>query len=65
MLRRASALAYVQGQHHGRAREYFYFIDHVGQACPALISPRADAAQLFLDDVRIRNFTSCYKGSIE
>lgn len=39
---------YVQGQSpEPRVREYFYFIDHQGQ--------------LFLDDARIKNFTSCFK----
>ncbi|CAL1679027.1 unnamed protein product [Lasius platythorax] len=39
---------YVQGQSpQSRVREYFYYIDHQGM--------------LFLDDVRIRNFTSCFK----
>jgi len=40
-------LSYVQGQTHEKRREYFYFIDHHGQ--------------LFLDDARIKNFTSCFK----
>jgi len=40
---------YLQGQltENGRIREYFYYFDHQGQ--------------LFLDDTRIKNFTSCYK----
>jgi len=39
---------YIQGQSpERRVREYFYFIDHQGQ--------------LFLDDARIKNFTSCFK----
>lgn len=41
-------LHYVQGQEpEPKIREYFYFIDHQGQ--------------LFLDDARIKNFTSCFK----
>jgi len=41
-------LHYVQGQEIKRGiREYFYYIDHQGQ--------------LFLDDAKIKNFTSCYK----
>jgi len=40
-------LSYVQGQTHEKRREYFYYIDHHGQ--------------LFLDDARIKNFTSCFK----
>ncbi|XP_014479535.1 PREDICTED: UPF0598 protein CG30010 [Dinoponera quadriceps] len=41
-------VTYVQGQSpRPRIREYFYYIDHQGM--------------LFLDDVRIRNFTSCFK----
>ncbi|XP_011685909.1 PREDICTED: UPF0598 protein CG30010 [Wasmannia auropunctata] len=43
-----SYATYVQGQSpEPRVREYFYYIDHQGM--------------LFLDDVRIRNFTSCFK----
>lgn len=39
---------YVQGQSPSRGvREYFYFIDHQGM--------------LFLDDTKIKNFTSCFK----
>lgn len=39
---------YVQGQSpESRVREYFYYVDHQGQ--------------LFLDDARIKNFTSCFK----
>ncbi|XP_043592999.1 UPF0598 protein CG30010 isoform X1 [Bombus pyrosoma] len=39
---------YVQGQSpEPRVREYFYYIDHQGM--------------LFLDDTRMRNFTSCFK----
>ena len=41
------SLTYVQGQTHEKRREYFYYIDHHGQ--------------LFLDDARIKNFTSCFK----
>nr|XP_011418635.2 UPF0598 protein CG30010 [Crassostrea gigas] len=41
-------LHYIQGQGpEPKIREYFYFIDHQGQ--------------LFLDDARIKNFTSCFK----
>lgn len=41
-------VTYVQGQSpETRIREYFYYIDHQGM--------------LFLDDVRIKNFTSCFK----
>ncbi|XP_017878588.1 UPF0598 protein CG30010 [Ceratina calcarata] len=39
---------YVQGQSpEPRVREYFYYIDHQGM--------------LFLDDARMKNFTSCFK----
>ncbi|XP_058803036.1 UPF0598 protein CG30010 isoform X2 [Phymastichus coffea] len=39
---------YVQGQSPApRIREYFYYIDHQGM--------------LFLDDTKIKNFTSCFK----
>ncbi|XP_041781582.1 UPF0598 protein CG30010 [Anopheles merus] len=41
-------VAYVQGQSPApKIREYFYYIDHEGM--------------LFLDDARIKNFTSCFK----
>lgn len=41
-------VTYIQGQSpQPRVREYFYYIDHQGM--------------LFLDDVRIKNFTSCFK----
>ncbi|ETN66052.1 UPF0598 protein C8orf82 [Anopheles darlingi] len=42
------AVSYVQGQSPApKVREYFYYIDHEGM--------------LFLDDARIKNFTSCFK----
>lgn len=45
---RRNYVTYIQGQSpQPRVREYFYYIDHQGM--------------LFLDDVRIRNFTSCFK----
>ncbi|XP_017761471.1 PREDICTED: UPF0598 protein CG30010 [Eufriesea mexicana] len=41
-------IKYVQGQSpEPRVREYFYYIDHQGM--------------LFLDDARMKNFTSCFK----
>jgi len=41
-------LHYIQGQSpEPNVREYFYFIDHQGM--------------LFLDDAKMKNFTSCYK----
>ncbi|KAK0423950.1 hypothetical protein QR680_008424 [Steinernema hermaphroditum] len=40
-------LSYVQGQTHEGVRQYFYYIDHHGQ--------------LFMDDARMKNFTSCFK----
>ncbi|XP_052899347.1 UPF0598 protein CG30010 [Anopheles moucheti] len=41
-------VTYVQGQSPAsKIREYFYYIDHEGM--------------LFLDDARIKNFTSCFK----
>ncbi|BFG04971.1 uncharacterized protein DMAD_03818 [Drosophila madeirensis] len=41
-------LHYVQGQSpEPKIREYFYYIDHEGM--------------LFLDDARMKNFTSCFK----
>ncbi|XP_075067705.1 UPF0598 protein C8orf82 homolog [Mixophyes fleayi] len=42
------ALSYVQGQSpEPRVREYFYYIDHQGQ--------------LFLDDMKVKNFITCFK----
>ncbi|XP_036333565.1 UPF0598 protein CG30010 [Rhagoletis pomonella] len=49
-IRRSSirAMSYVQGQEpEPKIREYFYFIDHEGM--------------LFLDDAKMKNFTSCFK----
>ncbi|ODM87213.1 hypothetical protein Ocin01_19468 [Orchesella cincta] len=45
-----SSYRYTQGQHNEqnpKIREYFYYIDHNGM--------------LFLDDARMKNFTSCFK----
>ncbi|KAG6454051.1 UPF0598 protein CG30010 [Manduca sexta] len=42
------SLSYVQGQEpEPKVREYFYYIDHQGM--------------LFLDDSKMKNFTSCFK----
>lgn len=47
-LRRHHVVEYAQGQSpEPRVREYFYYIDHQGM--------------LFLDDARMKNFTSCFK----
>lgn len=44
----SSSVPYVQGQEpEPGVREYFYYIDHQGM--------------LFLDDSKIKNFTSCFK----
>uniref|UniRef100_A0A3Q3NID4 Si:ch1073-287p18.1 n=1 Tax=Labrus bergylta TaxID=56723 RepID=A0A3Q3NID4_9LABR len=41
--------SYIQGQSpEPRIREYFYYIDHQGQ--------------LFLDDTKVKNFVTCFKG---
>ncbi|NP_001138259.1 UPF0598 protein C8orf82 homolog isoform 2 [Danio rerio] len=41
--------SYTQGQSpEARIREYFYYIDHQGQ--------------LFLDDTKVKNFVTCFKG---
>ncbi|XP_014280771.1 UPF0598 protein CG30010 [Halyomorpha halys] len=43
-----SKVSYIQGQSPRKnIREYFYYIDHQGM--------------LFLDDARMKNFTSCFK----
>jgi len=48
MIQDIKYLHYIQGQYvDKKTREYFYFIDHQGM--------------LFLDDARIKNFTSCFK----
>ena len=42
---------YVQGQSpQAKVREYFYYIDHQGQ--------------LFLDDAKVKNFITCFKGAL-
>ncbi|XP_046606587.1 UPF0598 protein CG30010 [Neodiprion virginianus] len=47
-LSRRTLVSYIQGQSpEPRIREYFYYIDHQGM--------------LFLDDSRMKNFTSCFK----
>lgn len=44
----SSSVSYIQGQEPEKGvREYFYYIDHQGM--------------LFLDDAKIKNFTSCFK----
>lgn len=44
----SSSIGYVQGQEpEPKIREYFYYIDHEGM--------------LFLDDAKMKNFTSCFK----
>uniref|UniRef100_A0A672RBZ5 Si:ch1073-287p18.1 n=1 Tax=Sinocyclocheilus grahami TaxID=75366 RepID=A0A672RBZ5_SINGR len=41
--------SYTQGQSpEARIRQYFYYIDHQGQ--------------LFLDDTKVKNFVTCFKG---
>ena len=42
------SIEYEQGRWIDNVREYFYYLDHNGQ--------------LFLDDSRMKNFTSCFKG---
>lgn len=69
-------LSYVQGQSpEPKIREYFYFIDHEGMVSAALWwwriyqfskqillgSSYHFRTQLFLDDARMKNFTSCFK----
>ena len=61
---RANAV-YEQGQSPKRGlREYFYYVDHQGQARFGgfgSVSLRMSLLQLFLDDARMKNFTSCFK----
>eukprot|EP00054_Salpingoeca_dolichothecata_P024507 m.167188 g.167188 ORF g.167188 m.167188 type:complete len:219 (-) comp25035_c0_seq2:204-860(-) len=47
---RVRSLVYTQGQTVDKRREYFYYIDHQGF--------------LFLEDARIKNFTSCFKDPV-
>ncbi|KAL5263047.1 hypothetical protein ACHWQZ_G008444 [Mnemiopsis leidyi] len=47
----SSGRPYMQGQLANNERQYFYFIDHQGM--------------LFLDDARMKNFTSCFKDDEE
>lgn len=59
------SLTYVQGQEPtpGR-REYFYYINHEGMVKDLQFERFLDIFpdfQLFLDDARIKNFTSCFK----
>uniref|UniRef100_A0A8D2AK07 Chromosome 8 open reading frame 82 n=1 Tax=Sciurus vulgaris TaxID=55149 RepID=A0A8D2AK07_SCIVU len=43
-------VSYTQGQiPEPRTREYFYYVDHQGQ--------------LFLDDSKMKNFITCFKGT--
>lgn len=70
---RVRCVSYVQGQSPSpKTREYFYYIDHQGQV--GLGSPRVksvcftmivyDLIQLFLDDARVKNFITCFKGEV-
>lgn len=58
---------YTQGQRvDKKIREYFYFIDHEGMVILNLnyhkyLDSNFLVLQLFLDDARIKNFTSCFK----
>lgn len=63
-------LPYIQGQRvDKKIREYFYYIDHEGMVkIPETLflkryffSIFSFSLQLFLDDARIKNFTSCFK----
>lgn len=71
-----AAIQYVQGQSpEPKVREYFYYIDHEGMVsvqsasanlhcefgCTILRCVFACHSQLFLDDARLKNFTSCFK----
>ena len=48
ILRNCHSTTYLQGQSpEPRVREYFYYMDHQGM--------------LFMDDSKVKNFTSCYK----
>lgn len=72
----SASVEYVQGQSpEPKIREYFYYIDHEGYVIiiesslphSILYSNRADLLsfvkppKLFLDDTRMKNFTSCFK----
>lgn len=67
-----SCCTYVQGQSpEPKVREYFYYIDHQGMVIWifilysrkfAVMKKTLKFLQLFLDDTKIKNFTSCFKG---
>ena len=57
-------LTYTQGQSpEPKIREYFYYIDHEGMVRKFTISffRNNSSFQLFLDDAKMKNFTSCFK----
>ena len=48
LFRYSHSMAYIQGQSpEPKIREYFYYMDHQGM--------------LFMDDSKMKNFTSCFK----
>jgi hypothetical protein len=71
-------VTYIQGQSpEPRIREYFYYIDHQGQVnvlhkkiqlnselfrCSDQLTKLLFLPQLFLDDTKVKNFVTCFKG---
>lgn len=67
--------SYTQGQSpEARIREYFYYIDHQGQVqqredecddidvIPIIMIYVLSFLKLFLDDTKVKNFVTCFKG---
>ena len=65
---RVRCVSYIQGQSPSpKTREYFYYIDHQGQVSPyddLDMIMYAVIIQLFLDDARVKNFITCFKGEV-
>ena len=63
-------MSYVQGQSPSpKTREYFYYVDHQGQVRRHLTNTDYRVIyilfvhfQLFLDDTKVKNFITCFKG---
>lgn len=77
LVSRAFVSSFTQGQiveenKHNSTREYFYHLDHQGQVISFFFlifnfyklsnQQFVSKKKLFLEDTKIKNFTSCYKG---
>lgn len=66
------SVSYIQGQSPTpKTREYFYYIDHQGQVWHLKLSVILANyyfchvnLQLFLDDTKVKNFITCFKGGL-